>query len=53
MKSSNINPSAYKLLHAGNIFSKKMLVVCNNFITFAPVKQKIVWIHYSEKVTAR
>ena len=40
MKSSNINPSVYKLLRTGNIFFDIMLVVCNNFINFAPIKQK-------------
>ena len=40
MKSSNINPFVHKLLRTGDIFFDKMLVVCNNFITFAPIKQK-------------
>lgn len=40
MKSSNINPSVCKMLRTGNIFFDKTLVVCNNFITFASVKQK-------------
>ena len=52
MKSSKINPSAYKCCAQATFF-KKMLVVCNNFITFYVGKTKIVWIHYSEKVTAR
>lgn len=52
MKSSNINPSAYKLLRAGNIFSKNAGCM-QQFYCLRTGKTKIVWIHYSEKVTGR
>ena len=52
MKSSNINPSAYKCCAQATFFQKNAGCM-QQFYHLRTGKTKIVWIHYSEKVTAR